>query len=46
MDSAVLDANTYSADINGSQSVTWQPEIDELDYRRRLAARMGGEEQA
>jgi acetyl-CoA carboxylase carboxyltransferase component len=23
--------------------VTWQPEIDELAYRRRLAARMGGE---
>ncbi|HBD34218.1 MAG TPA: methylmalonyl-CoA carboxyltransferase, partial [Cupriavidus sp.] len=24
--------------------MTWQPEIDELAYRRRLAARMGGEE--
>ncbi|TWG79070.1 acetyl-CoA carboxylase carboxyltransferase component [Cupriavidus gilardii J11] len=24
--------------------MTWQPEIDELDYRRRLAARMGGED--
>ncbi|AGW93950.1 acyl-CoA carboxylase subunit beta [Cupriavidus sp. DF5525] len=24
--------------------MTWQPEIDELAYRRRLAARMGGED--
>lgn len=24
--------------------MTWQPEIDELTYRRRLAARMGGED--
>lgn len=24
--------------------MTWQPEIDELSYRRRLAARMGGED--
>ncbi|TPQ27271.1 carboxyl transferase domain-containing protein, partial [Cupriavidus pinatubonensis] len=24
--------------------MTWQPEIDELAYRRRLAERMGGEE--